>query len=665
MRLPQLTELPATKENIEEFRGYNHNIRIAPNEWYDQKNMTTDDYPVASTRNKRQTVFTALPDVTIRTTGETDITCKSEYEGYIFNGDNLVTMHSVKNGSTTVGHWLRHNTALVSETNTALIRQKMTLFDTTNTNKRQLVNMGANVFVAPDCVVYNTTDSSVRAVNEAVSQSGLTAVTVVKVDPDTGTRIGAKDYAVLGGAQLAKGEEQIVKIIVDGEEYKYRYNKNHFQKYIDDGSLWVNDVPYLMLYKEWQNSTFGNLREGDVISVTGAMSEDNNIHIKDSVKIIKRGKFLHNLTQVDYIVVEGLAWVIDETDEQHDYIINTRSKDAILTRKKPTISFACESQNRIWACSADGHEIYASALGDPFNFYDYSGLSTDSYAVNVGSSGKFTGCINYRGMPIFFKEHAAYIMSGSYPTNNGNLDGGSYTVTEYTNFRGVEEGSENSLVVIDNILYYKSKEGVVAFDGNSTAVISGALGNKKYHYAVAGTNNSKLYISMQDVNGNHFLFVYDVEKGMWSKEDNTQIRFHSLCSLSGYFGYYFVNGDDTTYKADVTPEEYESSFSGGLESSFEWFAETGNIGYEYPNNKYISRFQLRLQIAEGANASVYVQYDSDGVWHKKGDMSAKGTKSFLIPIVPQRCDHMKIKIAGKGEVKIISLAKILEEGGDV
>jgi hypothetical protein len=66
-----------------------------------------------------------------------------------------------------------------------------------------------------------------------------------------------------------------------------------------------------------------------------------------------------------------------------------------------------------------------------------------------------------------------------------------------------------------------------------------------------------------------------------------------------------------------------------------------------------------------SRATVYVQYDSDGNWIRKGEMHGKGTRTFLLPIVPQRCDHMNIKIEGKGDVKIISLAKILEEGGDI
>ena len=54
----------------------------------------------------------------------------------------------------------------------------------------------------------------------------------------------------------------------------------------------------------------------------------------------------------------------------------------------PDLDFICESENRLWGCSNETRTIYASALGDPTNFFSYQGLSTDSYAVAVGSEGR-------------------------------------------------------------------------------------------------------------------------------------------------------------------------------------------------------------------------------------------------------------------------------------
>ena len=61
----------------------------------------------------------------------------------------------------------------------------------------------------------------------------------------------------------------------------------------------------------------------------------------------------------------------------------------------PDLDYICECENRLWGCSSADKTIYASALGMPEIFYDYRGVSTDSYAVAVGSAGEFTGICKF------------------------------------------------------------------------------------------------------------------------------------------------------------------------------------------------------------------------------------------------------------------------------
>ena len=213
---------------------------------------------------------------------------------------------------------------------------------------------------------------------------------------------------------------------------------------------------------------------------------------------------------------------------------------------------------------------------------------------------------------------------------------------------------------IDNILYYKAAAGIVAFDGVNTAVISDALGKERYKNAVAGAYNNKYYVSMQDRNGVYHMFVYDTEQGTWCKEDNT----HVLQFLNVNNELLYINAEDNKIYS-VSDEDVLFTEDYEKEGDIDWSAETGNFGYSYANNKFLSRFQIRIQLTDGAKASFYIQYDSDGVWHRKGEMHGKGIRTHLFPIVPVRCDHMKIKIEGVGDAKIFSISKILEEGGDV
>ena len=134
----------------------------------------------------------------------------------------------------------------------------------------------------------------------------------------------------------------------------------------------------------------------------------------------------------------------------------------MLERKVPDLTCICECDNRIWG--AEGKTIYASALGDPTNFYVYDGVSTDSYAVAVGTEGEFTGCIAYSSTVLFWKENCLHKVLGSYPAQ--------YEIYTYT-VPGIQKGSEKSLAVINETLFYKGRNGVYAYSGGTPELLTG------------------------------------------------------------------------------------------------------------------------------------------------------------------------------------------------
>lgn len=390
------------------------------------------------------------------------------------------------------------------------------------------------------------------------------------------------------------------------------------------------------------------LGEGQITDLTkfkkGMFEYDNATgNLKsNSYRIQKVGNNFIDLSAVliNYEKSEN-SWITGFGNSENEYEIT-------FEKKFPDVQpFGALCGNRVWLCQKDGHEIYASALGDYTNYYDYSGLNSDSWAANVGSDGRFTGIVNYLGNVLVFKEDTLYIVYGSIPSE--------FSYTEVNNFKGVEEGSERSFAIIDNILYYKSVYGIIAYDG-STTVISSALGRDKYKNAVAGAWGNKYYVSMQNCKTNKYeLFCYDTKKGMWTKEaEDRIIRF-----LNDGNTLYYVT--DTQVKIIDADNDYEVK-----EDNVRWSAETGIYGYSYPNQKYISRLQLRMYLAQGAKARIYIQYNSNGKWQSCGrEIIGRGVNSFIFPIRPHRCDHMKLKIEGEGECKIYSLTKCLEVGGEL
>ena len=132
---------------------------------------------------------------------------------------------------------------------------------------------------------------------------------------------------------------------------------------------------------------------------------------------------------------------------------------------------------------------------------------------------------------------------------------------------------------------------------------------------------------------------------------------HALC---------FTQMDGELYAIDAETKQLLAlhGSQGTPETAVKWAAETGLIGYTTVEQKYVSRFNLRMLLPRGSRADMYIQYDSDGVWHHCGHMEGVGTKSFLLPVRPRRCDHFRLRIEGEGEVRVYSFAKILETGSD-
>ena len=94
-------------------------------------------------------------------------------------------------------------------------------------------------------------------------------------------------------------------------------------------------------------------------------------------------------------------------------------------------------------------------------------------------------------------------------------------------------------------------------------------------------------------------------------------------------------------------------------------AESGILYYQYPDKKYVSRMNLRLNMEQGAEMEIYIQYDSTGQWERKGRVKLTGTGTVTVPVCPRRCDHMQLRLVGKGGFKLFSIAKILELGSDM
>ncbi len=316
------------------------------------------------------------------------------------------------------------------------------------------------------------------------------------------------------------------------------------------------------------------------------------------------------------------------------------------------MDYVVEAGNRLWGCrygvAANGqvvNELYCSKLGDFKNWSCHMGISTDSWSASLGSDGPFTGAITHLGYPLFFKEnclHKVYISSS-----------GGHQVTA-TTCRGVQQDCHKSLAIVGEVLYYKARSGICAYDGSLPTDISAALGNIPYTEAVAGAHGSKYYISMADTAGRYHLFVLDTHKGLWHREDDLRADMFCCCR-------------DELYCMEQGTGKILALLGSGepAEGPVDWLAETGPIGITTPDSKYVSRLSLRLGMELGAKLLCSVRYDSQGGWEPLFSLTGTHLRSFTLPIRPKRCDHLQLRLEGMGEVKLYSLTKTIEEGSDV
>ena len=487
--------------------------------------------------------------------------------------------------------------------------------------EKQLVSMGAYICVFPDKKYCNTADEDDHGSMEAYyTSTGTVKYTMCRAD--------GSEYAKPAVSAAAPESPENAALWIDTSQEKHA-----LKQYSSATQEWVS-IPtvYTRIQFISNGEIPGLFSVYDGVTISGAGVDDVN-----GTKVIYA--IGGGGTELDYVVVVGL---LEQAYEQTEGSVS-------LKRSVPDMDYVCESQNRLWGCyyGNDGEKnlngIYCCALGDFKNWRQYMGLSTDSWTASVGSDGPWTGAVNYLGYPTFFKEDRIHRVSIS--------SVGAHQISE-TVCRGVQNGSSRSLVVVNETLLYKSRSDVCAYQGGFPVSISGALGEELYTDAASGAVRDRYYISMKDSTGQSQLFVYDMGRGLWMHED-------------GFKADAFARVDNELYALSDKLLYAMLGSSGEEEAFVSWEAETGILYYQYPDKKYVSRFNVRVQMEEGAEMDIYIQYDSSGVWERKGTVKLRGTNTVTVPIRPRRCDHMRIKLVGKGGFRLFSVAKIITFGSDV
>ena len=352
-----------------------------------------------------------------------------------------------------------------------------------------------------------------------------------------------------------------------------------------------------------------------------------------------------NQTFISYTTVNFAAFTTPATAEYMNIdIVGTDTSAAVKITNAvyptaggiPTLAYVCELDNRLWG--VDGDNIYCTALGEYDNWTTFSSPSeaTDAWSVDTGTLGNFTGIASYKGYIIAVKNDRVYKLFGDIPEN--------FQFIEISRLGCIDA---NSMCEVNNILFWLSPQGLIAYTGGVPEVVSEKL-NETYTSGVGGGDGRYYYLSLN--NGTTYpLYVYDTWRGIWTQEDEN-LQFKGFAYYDGYLHglsgtniiYKFGTGTETVTMTAVTKEYHE----------------------EAPYKKGHSEISVRVDLEAGSELSVYTRIDNGSFTLVKTYKTAD-FNSFVVPIKINRADHLQLKFVMVGEGKIYGFQRKFYYGGTV
>ena len=339
------------------------------------------------------------------------------------------------------------------------------------------------------------------------------------------------------------------------------------------------------------------------------------------------------------IVIQALEETV-MTVTTDGFVAAEETGNITIARKIPDLDFICESENRLWGCSNTDRTIYASALGDPTNFYTYEGVSTDSYAVAVGSEGDFTGCCRLSSSVLFWKETVLHKMLGSFPAE--------YSLHTY-NIEGLRAGCSKSMQVINDVLFYVGLHGVFAYSGGTPSLISHNFGTKELASAVGGNDGDTYFLCAHDGTESH-LYLYETTHNIWVLEDDLDVVDFARIGKD----LYFLDANGNIYKHD----------SGADDPDIEWYMITKPFYETMNGRKVYSKLQIRMELPKGSHVTISSRCDG-APWEMVQKIVGRSYDVIPVRFMINRCDKFELKIEGKGPASILGMNRIFVVGSDV
>ena len=527
--------------------------------------------------------------------------------------------------------------------------QPVTVKNVVADSRKTMVGIGTKILIFPDKVAFDTADGSAAPLG-AAWEAGSLSVSFAPCDA-SGNTYEVKDKGTKEPEHPQDGQ-LFLKLNEPDKPYSA---ENTLEVYSEASGNWtVIPLDYCLVTAEGIGAEF---RVWDTVTLTGTGAEqagqwagldgDRIVYGVTETTLRLRadpggehfyGRLVHNGSSA--------VWVSMDGTQREEYF---PAEGVKAERRVPDLEYLTECDNRVWGCSSSENVIYACKLGDPTNWFSYRGIAADSYAVTVGSDGPFTGAATCMGYALFFKENTLHKLYGSKPSD--------FQLSSLR-CRGVARNAARSLCVLNETLYYLSPDGVMAWDGSIPTKVSGALDSGRLanvQSAVGSALDGRYYLHVaRTAAGENTarLLVYDTERALWSEEN---VCSYEMTSTGGQL--YLWDGQ-ALWAADPS-READWQATDGVEEKLNFELTTGDIGLDGAEDRYLSRLTLRLDAECSSTVEVAASYDG-GPWETVASLTAQDKRrSFDLPFVPRRHGTLRLRLKGRGQITLRSIAKTM------
>ena len=302
MKYPTLTPPATTREMLDVFKGYHHNLRNGEGEFYEMENLSSDHYPILAPRGQRGVA--ATPGIAQGMIAKTEL-CYVDGSDFVM-GDARVPMGL-----------------------------------TADEKPKTLVSMGAYVIVMPDKKYVNTADLSdfgrIEASFETTSEARFTLC----------SREGV-DYGTVPAQSDPPEPTEAISFWIDTSQKPYV-----LRKYYPTSNNWIAiGATYVKIHSAGIGASF---QVGDGVRISGVrcgtltnLNRESVIWARDENDVVVSGAVVGVLTQNEPVTVERNMPDMDFVIESENRLWGCRYGDGV------NAIYACKKGDfRNW-CAQEG-----------------------------------------------------------------------------------------------------------------------------------------------------------------------------------------------------------------------------------------------------------------------------------------------------------------------